>query len=100
MQPDGSHFILESSAYFGGIKMRLIICHTPFWKGQHAVTNLHDSNQSCLTPNTTVTLIEQSHNIQCKAAYYNLKKKLVYESFKNEVRIDKSTEIRTDDTTV
>ena len=47
----------------------------PFWRGQHAVINLHDNSQGCLTPNTTVTLIEQSHNTDCIVTCYNLKNK-------------------------
>jgi len=34
---------------------------------QHAVMNLHDSSEGWLTPNATVTLIEQLHNIYCIA---------------------------------
>jgi len=53
---DGSHFVLQSSASFR--QMKLNICHAPFW--HWGLANLHEISQGRLTPNTTVTLIEQS----------------------------------------
>jgi len=52
-------------------------------------------------PNTTFTLIEQSHNIHCIATYMQcLKTKqtsiLKFSKFKDEVGINKSTETRND----
>ena len=43
----------------------------PFWQGQYVVVNLRDNIRGCLTPNTKVTLIEQSSNTHCIAACYN-----------------------------
>jgi len=52
---------------FSLISMDKIKClRRPFWQGLNV--GLHDSS---LTPNTTITLIEQSHNTHCVATCYN-----------------------------
>ena len=40
---------------------------------QYAVAYLRDNSLGGLSPNTTVTLIEQSHNTYCLATCYNEK---------------------------
>ena len=54
--PGGSHFVLESSASFQ--LMKLNICHIPCGEISNCAAWSY-------RPNTTVTLIEQSHNVDC-----------------------------------
>ena len=61
-------FVLECLASFWQIKYKLNVYHAPFWLG----FNLCGMQSRIeLTPNTTITLIEQSHNTPCIATYYH-----------------------------
>jgi len=61
-------FSLSVQLHFGRLNMKLNICHAPFWWGFNSCSM---QSQTELTPNTTVTLIEQSHNTHCIATCYN-----------------------------
>ena len=68
---------------FQRIKVKLNVCCTSFWQGlkscsmQSQISVTAVTSRGWLTPNTTVTPIEQSHNTHCIAICINLNK-LVY----------------------
>ena len=61
---------LSLKPYFNGLKMKLNICHAPFWRGLKLCSMQSQifMTQAAITPNTTVTLIHTTYYI---ATCYN-----------------------------